>query len=168
MNRLLLSLLGLICGVCATGPMSAVMIALHRRLPEPEKYPLPPREITEKIALELGSKNELSSPARSALSWLAHFGYGGAAGVIYANSPSSMSPAIRGPIFGMIVWLTSYFGLLPALGILRSAEKHPARRNGLMILAHLIWGWMLGLLLETFLSDEKAFHTSIGAKKDQA
>jgi putative membrane protein len=78
---------------------------------------------------------------------------------------------VRGPLFGLIVWTTSYFGLLPALGILTSAEKHPVRRSGLMIVAHLVWGWVLAMLLETFLSDQKkaaAFHTSPGSEKDQA
>ncbi|MEO7933161.1 MAG: DUF6789 family protein [Chthoniobacterales bacterium] len=164
--KLLPSLLGLICGVCATGPMSAVMIALHRRLPQSEKYPLPPREITEKITTDM----PLTPPTRSAVAWLAHFGYGGAAGVLYANAKVPIAPAPRGLIFGMLVWLTSYFGLLPALGILSPAEKHPVRRSGLMIVAHLVWGWLLAMLLDTFLNDrretEAAFHTSPRASQD--
>jgi len=168
--KLVPSLLGLICGICATGPMSAVMIALHRRLPGNEKYSLPPREITEKIAGSLTGPQELAPQTRSALSWLAHFGYGGVAGAVYANAPVPLTPAIRGPLFGLIVWLTSYFGLLPALGILSSADKHPVRRSGLMIAAHLVWGWTLAMLLETFLGDRKetsaAFHTSHRPNRD--
>ncbi len=164
--KFLPSLLGLICGVCATGPMSAVMIALHRRLPQEEKYPLPPREITEKITAE----QTLTPTTRSALAWLAHFGYGGAAGVMYANVRLPITPAARGPLFGLLVWLTSYFGLLPALGILSSPGRHPVRRSGLMIAAHLIWGWMLAILLDTFLNDRTetstAFHTSPRSSRD--
>ncbi|HEX8373217.1 MAG TPA: DUF1440 domain-containing protein [Chthoniobacterales bacterium] len=169
-SKLLLSVLGLICGICATGPMSAVMIALHRRLPEDEKYPLPPREITEKLAHAAAPSQELAPPTRSLLSWLAHFGYGGAAGAIYANTPLPVAPALRGPLFGLIVWTTSYFGLLPALGILSSAKEHPIRRSGLMIAAHLVWGWVMATLLETFLSDRKegepGFHTSRRVNRD--
>ena len=138
------------------------MIALHRRLPSEEQYPLPPREITEKITSEIAPTNHLSQPARSALSWLAHFGYGGAAGLIYSHAAISLRPTLRGPLFGLFVWLTSYFGLLPALGILKSAEKHPARRNLLMILAHLVWGLFLGLLLETFLRDQRKSAAAFG------
>lgn len=170
--RLLSSLLGFICGVCATGPMSAIMITLHRHLPAWEKYPLPPREITEKIARQITPGSDLTPPTRSALAWLAHFGYGGAAGAIYANAYLPVAPAIRGPLFGIVVWLSSYFGILPALGILSSAEKHPIRRSGLMILAHLVWGWAVAVLLETLLSDQKrpatAFHSSERSDRDAA
>jgi putative membrane protein len=41
----------------------------------------------------------------------------------------------------------SYLGLLPALGILRPATEHPERRNALMIVAHLIWGSITGLIV---------------------
>ena len=150
-SSLLIPVLGFICGVCATGPMTAVMLALHRRLPDKEKYPLPPREITEEI---LPSK-KLTSSEYSILAWLVHFGFGGAAGAVYACANVPIIPAIRGPLFGIAVWVTSYFGLLPALGILKSAEKHPARRSALMIVAHLIWGWTLASLLDTFLRDHR-------------
>jgi len=35
-------ILGFICGVVATGPMTAAMVLWHRWLPAREKYPLPP------------------------------------------------------------------------------------------------------------------------------
>jgi uncharacterized membrane protein YagU involved in acid resistance len=46
-----------------------------------------------------------------------------------------------GAVAGAAVWLASYMGWIPAVGILEPATKHPARRNGLMIAAHLVWGW---------------------------
>jgi len=39
-------------------------------------------------------------------------------------------------------------GMLPALGILHPATEHPARRNALMIGAHIVWGTTLGLAVE--------------------
>ena len=48
----------------------------------------------------------------------------------------------------MFVWVASYLGLLPAMRILTPATEHPARRNALMISAHVIWGACLGVLLE--------------------
>jgi hypothetical protein len=39
------------------------------------------------------------------------------------------------------------------LGILRPATEHPARRNALMIGAHVVWGVALGLIVEQLLSD---------------
>jgi hypothetical protein len=43
--------LGGLAGITATTAMTAVMRRLHRKLPGAERYPLPPREITERILL---------------------------------------------------------------------------------------------------------------------
>jgi hypothetical protein len=51
MNRNTL-LLGAIAGGAATGPMTVTMNALQRRLPRWERYPLPPREIIDKLSQE--------------------------------------------------------------------------------------------------------------------
>jgi hypothetical protein len=40
---------GALAGFSATALMTALMWRLHRRLPAGERYPLPPREITERI-----------------------------------------------------------------------------------------------------------------------
>ncbi len=37
---------------------------------------------------------------------------------------------------------------MPALRILRPATEHPARRTALMIGAHIIWGSVVGLIVE--------------------
>jgi putative membrane protein len=63
-----------------------------------------------------------------------------------------LPPAVRaasiGSLYGLLVWTASYLGWLPAVGILAPATRHPARRNALMIVAHLIWSATLGLLVE--------------------
>ena len=64
---------GLIAGIVATGPMTAAMILWHRRLPLDQRYPLPPREITGKIAEKAGVREELSESGESAATLLSHF-----------------------------------------------------------------------------------------------
>ena len=49
MSRLMI---GALAGITATTVMTATMRRLHSKLPDEEKYPLPPREITERIAPE--------------------------------------------------------------------------------------------------------------------
>ena len=139
-------LLGAIGGVVATGPMTVAMILLHRRLPQRERYPLPPREITMKLARETGVEGELSPAARSSVTLLSHFGYGAAAGAIYGGTSDHFAapPVARGTVFGLILWIASYLGWLPAAGVLSSATEHPGRRNALMITAHVVWGVVLG------------------------
>jgi len=173
MTTLLRLLLGFICGVAATGPMSAIMVAIHRRLPERERYPLPPREITTK-ALDRFGAHATDPATRSALTWLAHFGYGGAAGALYAQTTPAGANQIapRGFLFGFLVWAVSYLGLLPGLGVLTPATEHPARRNILMIVAHLAWGLALASFYRTFASDitqqKAAFDMSLEPHRDRA
>jgi uncharacterized membrane protein YagU involved in acid resistance len=163
---LLRLVLGVICGIAATGPMSVVMVLLHRRLPVRERYPLPPREITSKAVEQVVEPDEISPATRSALTWLAHFGYGGAAGALYAEAERRLpgGAAVRGPLFGLLVWTVSYLGLLPGLRVLTPATEHPLRRSALMIAAHLVWGWFLAMIYQVLFSDlwreSTAFHVS--------
>jgi putative membrane protein len=54
-------------------------------------------------------------------------------------------PAVlKGSVFGSVVWLAAYLGWLPAIGMSEAATKQPIQRNMLMIGAHLVWGAVLG------------------------
>ena len=143
-------LIGALAGFAATFPMTAAMTAMHRLLPEHERYPLPPKQITASAAEKTGAETHLGEAEHQALTAAAHFGYGAAMGALYAPAADKipLPGAMRGAGFGVVVWTGSYLGLLPALGLLNPATEHPARRNGLMIAAHLIWGAMLGVLVE--------------------
>jgi uncharacterized membrane protein YagU involved in acid resistance len=124
--------LGGIAGVVATAAMTAVMRRLYERLPPAERYPLPPREVTQGV-LPIRSEQGLRDA-----SLIAHFAYGAAAGGGYGLLAKKGVGA--GALYGVAVWALSYFGWIPAARILRPAASHPARRNALMITAHLVWG----------------------------
>lgn len=152
-EKLLLgAVVGFIAGTVATGPMTVAMLLWHRRLPGLERYPLPPREITMKLARAAGVADKMSPEARSAATLMAHFLYGGAAGAIYGAVSEEIParPILKGIGFGLLVWTGSYLGYLPGMGILRSATDHPARRNLLMIGAHVVWGAATGLVTGLF------------------
>ena len=140
---------GTLAGLTATAPMTAAMIAMHKALPAHERYPLPPRKVTMRAAKKTGVKKYLDEPEKQAATLAAHFGYGAAMGGIFAllapRAPGKPLP--KGIAWGLIVWATSYLGLLPATGLHEPATRHPRQRNLLMILAHVIWGGSLGLLL---------------------
>ncbi len=80
------------------------------------------------------------------LTIFSHFGYGALCGALYAMLQESlrMHSSLKGGLAGLALWVGSYLGWLPAMGILSSAVRHPWRRNLLMIVAHLIWGVTLG------------------------
>ena len=165
---------GFIAGVVATGPMTVAMILWHRSLPVNERYPLPPREITMKLAQATGLSDLMSSEMRSAATLVSHFGYGGGAGALYgAVADEIPGPAIaKGVAAGLLLWTISYLGLMPGTGILKEATGHPARRNVLMIVAHVVWGAALGLVTELLHEEatgagSKPFSTSWLPQRDR-
>jgi hypothetical protein len=147
--------LGAIAGCAATVPMTVAMEAMHRELPDEERGPLPPRTVTMRGAEEAGVKEELDEEERVGLTLAAHFGMGTVMGALYG--PVSRLIPLPAPVagagFGLAVWAGNYLGLLPALGLLSPATKHPPRRVGLMIAAHLVWGAAAGIML-SLLADQ--------------
>lgn len=133
-------LLGALAGLVATGAMTAVMWRLHKRLPADERYPLPPREIAEQLLPDHADQRLRDE------TMLLHFAYGAATGAIVGIA--KRSPSIpQGAAAGAAIWAASYFGWVPAFGILTPAGNHPVRRNALMITAHLVWGAAVALTL---------------------
>jgi uncharacterized membrane protein YagU involved in acid resistance len=141
---------GAAAGLIATAPMSACMLIGWTFLPRREKYPLPPRLITEEIMQRIGIEARMSEDKLVSLTIASHFGYGALFGAIYAlfGARMPLSPSLKGILTGLAVWVGSYLGWLPAMGILRPATRHPWRRNLMMILAHVVWGWTLGVMTQ--------------------
>ncbi|MFN4088082.1 MAG: hypothetical protein ACK4QW_03435 [Alphaproteobacteria bacterium] len=133
---------GAIAGLVATFAMTVAMRQLHRLLPHRERYPLPPRELTERLTptapRDGGADHDVDSgPQQTAM--VAHFAYGAATGAFLPliRARPTMS---EGSAYGVFVWAASYLGWIPLVGALRPATEHPGRRNLLMIAAHLVWG----------------------------
>jgi putative membrane protein len=143
-------LAGAVSGFLATVPMTFAMEAMHRRLPWRERSALPPREITMNLADAAGVKKQLPEEGRFAATMAGHFGYGTVVGALYAPlSRRVKAPAaLKGALFGMLVWTVSYLGVLPVAHVFPPATKQPRRRNELMIVAHLVWGISLALVAE--------------------
>jgi len=125
--------IGGIAGFVATMAMTAAMRRLHGKLPGKERYPLTPREIVD---------SALAPPTEAAadLTLAAHFLYGAGCGALIAAANPRIGP-VGGAMAGGAVWLTSYMGWIPAVGLLKPATEHPFRRNAVMLGAHLAWGW---------------------------
>ena len=137
---------GAIAGFMATVPMSATMLLGWGLLPKREKYPLPPRLITEEITKRMQLEEHLNEESLIGLTIVSHFGYGALIGSIYALFERWVPgyPSFKGVMTGIAIWVGSYLGWLPAMRILSPATQHPWRRNLLMIVAHVIWGVTLG------------------------
>jgi len=122
------------------------MLIGWRLLPQREKYHLPPRLITEEITEQAGIEQHLGENELIGLTIFSHFGYGALTGALYAllEQRIPLPASLKGALAGVAVWIGSYLGWIPALGILTPATRHPWRRNLLMIIAHVIWGVTLG------------------------
>ena len=123
---------------------------MKRLLPWQERYPLPPHLITMKVAKRAGAKKDLNRPGRALAAAAGHLGYGAGAGAFYGLLAGSLpGPApLKGIAFALGVWTGSYLGWLPLAGLFDPATDQPARRNVLMITAHLVWGAVMGLFTE--------------------
>ena len=127
------AVLGAVAGFAATLAMTDLMQRLHEFLPEDERYPLTPREITETLA------RARDDDATATRTLLAHFAYGALTGALYGLA-SRRARLVGGALYGVGVWCASYLGWIPGVGILKPATAHPPRRNALMLAAHVIWG----------------------------
>lgn len=149
---------GTVAGTIATLPMTAFMLLMMRALPRWQHYDLPPEKLTDELAERAGVKQHMNKPQKVAVALVAHFGYGATMGMIYSlfMQKGTLRPfhfLLKGNVFGLAVWATSYLGLLPAMNMPSTAPKETPHRNLLMIGAHLIWGTTLGLTAHLFGGD---------------
>ena len=138
--------------------MTISMLIGCRLLPRQEKYPLPPRLITEKMTERVGIENRLDEKELTGLTILSHFGYGAVFGAIYAlfEQRIAFGSSLKGALSGLALWAGSYLGWLPAMNILPLATQQPRRRNLLMIIAHVIWGMTLGEVMRKLTAEEQS------------
>ena len=146
-------LYGLLSGLCATAPMTMVMVIVHRMLPGHEQHPLPPYEITMRASGNEGGDRDAGGARdedqdRVGLALISHFAFGAGAGAVYSLLAKAipLSGAPAGAVYGLVVWGVNYLGVLPVTGLYRAPDYEPPRRHAMMILAHLVWGSVLGLL----------------------
>src|SRR5690242_13597729 len=118
---------GAVAGLLATFPMTIFMLMAWKRLPDREKYPLPPRLITRNVVKQVGSPQKLGNRNLTALTLLLHFLYGALTGSVYGTLEQwiPLRRSIKGSLYGVSVWSGSYLGWIPAFGILSPATKHP-------------------------------------------
>ena len=130
---------GGLAGLLATGLMTLVVVG--GRAAGLLRTP-PPAEITARVEEEVGVRRHVPEPAFRA-SWLAaHFGYGAACGIVYALLRPGLPavPIATGLTYGGAVWVLSYVGFLPALGLYPWPEEDSRSRMAVMIAAHAVFG----------------------------
>jgi hypothetical protein len=134
---------GAAAGTAATVVMSGVMFAAQRA---GLLGRMPPRTITQKLLGRAGWRPRSSEASRAAAT-AAHFAFGAGSGALFGALPPPVTPlrgVVRGMFFGAAIWLTSYAGWIPALGLLPPpARDRPGRPPSMLLglLAHRGLGW---------------------------
>ena len=132
-------------GAIATVAMSAVMIAGDRTGHMGEQ---PPTTITRFALGEAGvDRPSLAASRLAPFSQLAFGAVGGAAFGLLRRLVPSVPGGLLGVSFGLAVWAVSYKGWIPALGILPPPEDDRPGRPVVMVVAHVVYGLVLGRLV---------------------
>ncbi len=139
-----------LAGTIATVPMSLFMLVTQRFLPRGQRYALPPEVIMEEVSQRSHARLHWNKSLLVGSSLLSHFGYGATMGALYTPlERTSFLPApVRGTLFGLGVWASSYLGALPLLRFRAAGHREPGHRNLMMIFAHIVWGSVMGATAE--------------------
>ena len=143
-------LVGAVAGAISTVAMSAVMLGAKRAGVTGE---LPPERITRR-AIDTVSVEPLDDHTEDAIAAVAHLSFGAVAGALFcllttrtvARRGSTAIAALTGVLYATGIWLVSYQGWVPALGIMPPASGDRRGRVVTMLAAHWVYGAALGVL----------------------
>ena len=132
-------------GAIATVAMSAVMIAGDRTGLMGEQ---PPTTITRFALGEAGvDRPSVAAPLIAPIGHLAFGVVGGAVFGLLRRLVPGVPGGLLGVSFGLAIWAVSYKGWIPALGILPPPEDDRPGRPVVMVVAHVVYGFVIGRLV---------------------
>lgn len=141
-------LAGAIAGGIATIPMSTLMLAAQRLGYLGDS---PPR-LMSAVALGAAGKHDPGKLTEVAIATELHVSIGvvnGALfGVLTERAGMRIHRGIQGTVFGTLVWALAYRGWMPMLKIMPPMEKDRPDRQVVMFLSHIVFGGVLGLMLD--------------------
>ena len=135
---------GTVSGAAATIAMSMVMLAAQRLGLMGTQ---PPERIVEHAAT--ATRTPATEEAVDVAAGLAHVAFGSAAGVMFAVGAARSQtpiPELLAVPWALTIWAVSYFGWVPALGILPPPTRDRPGRAWTMLVAHVVYGLALGAI----------------------
>ena len=110
----------------------------------------PPEKIVNALTKRIGARKRPNKEQRLGVALASHFGYRASMETLYIpfSRRVSLPPILKGAAFGLVVWVESYLGLLPALRLPPAAPREPLTRNLIMIASRLVWGTVMGVVAE--------------------
>ena len=139
---------GALCGLAATLPMSLWMWLASKRGWLVEQAP---QTVTRRTTEQSTGKRP-PPKALDLMTSAVHLGIGAGLGGLFGllvggRRISSPVAGALGVGYGLIVWLTSYAAILPAFDLMPPPTHDQRRRPQAMIVAHVIFGGVLGVLV---------------------
>lgn len=127
-------------GALATAAMSAVMLAGSRMGLMPDQ---PPKRIARAF---LPGRKHRPKPGEGVLGAVTHVGFGAVCGTLLALvCRRRRPPALLGVGYGLAIWLVSYQGWVPRMGILPPISADRPGRPVVMATGHVVYGAVLVL-----------------------
>ncbi|GIH73708.1 hypothetical protein Plo01_01370 [Planobispora longispora] len=119
----------------ATAAMSVVMVAGDRAGLMRDQ---PPKRITRAF---LPGNRHRPKPGEGVLGALAHAGFGAAGGALFGLLARGHRPPVPAGVgYALAIWLASYQGWVPALGILPPISRDRPGRVAVMGAGHVVYG----------------------------
>lgn len=110
----------------------------------------PPARITAALLDALGVQQRRGA-VLGVCTALLHLGFGASVGAVFALLHRSLRlplpAALQGAVYGGLVWVASYAGWIPALGILPPPRRDQPGRPLAMVVAHGVYGGVLGAVV---------------------
>jgi putative membrane protein len=102
-------------------------------------------DATERLASAIAENifgRELTKPEKETAGTVVHYAYGTVTGAMYGVA-AELAPAVTagaGLPFGALVWISMDEGIVPALGLSKSAEEYPLSTHVYAFTSHLFYG----------------------------
>jgi XapX domain-containing protein len=112
---------------------------------------IPPEKVTKGILRQAGAGSAVDEEhEQNLLATIGHWGFGMAAGALFGVLHTILRlpiPApVHGTIFGLLVWLVSYMGWIPAANLIPPPTQQQREKARMPFYAHIVFGLSLGAL----------------------
>lgn len=143
---------GIAAGLWGVAGMAGAITTLRRALvPPDEDITTHPEMVVERLKRAIGFEGDLDPMTRRRLADVLHFGFGATWGMVYAVTTRGrhVDPLVGGAAAGSLLWLTAFWGYMPALGVQPGAWTWDKREHLLTGTAHVVYGMTMATILQS-------------------
>ncbi|WP_090934002.1 DUF6789 family protein [Nonomuraea jiangxiensis] len=142
---------GAVSGAVATAAMSLAMVAGQRAGLMADQ---PPKRITRAA---LPGRKHRPKPGEGVLGAAAHVGFGSVSGGLFGLMTGGRhAPVPLGAAYGLAIWIGSYAGWVPRLGILPPISRDRPGRQSVLAVGHVVYGAALAYTMNRLTSGRRS------------